>query len=353
MSHNTTRILFVLKQRVEPSYTVSSGLFNSAKFLVEMLNQTGTNAKLVEVVDNNSIDHEVRVYNPTHVIIEALWVVPEKFDILRKIYPTTIWIIRIHSNIPFISHEGIAIDWILKYVKMSKVYVADNDSHTTDWLKSIVKKNYAGYERKVLYLPNYYPVGNDDDWIDFSDTIEIGCFGAIRQLKNQLIQAMAAIEYAKRNNLKLYFHINSTRTDTEGQAILKNIRNLFSGMPRDQYTLVEHGWLSHLQFIELMKTMNVSMQVSFSESFNIVSADAVSHGIPVVVSKEIFWADPKYYADPTSVDDITDTIKVAIRAKRRQGWFFRRDTNRNRLAEYSEESKDIWRSTFKSHMHGD
>ena len=96
------RILFILKYResdygsynndptVEKktwAYTqgLSSGLLNSAKFVCDMLfDELGYESKLVQVADNNDIDREVTQYKPTHVIIEAYWVVPEKFEILTN-----------------------------------------------------------------------------------------------------------------------------------------------------------------------------------------------------------------------------------------------------------------------------
>ena len=62
--------------------------------------------------------------------------------------------------------------------------------------------------------------------------------------------------------------------------------------------------------------MDVCLQVSFSETFNIVTADAVSCGVPVVVSKEISWVASKYFADPTNAADITAKIEEAIKDSR-------------------------------------
>ncbi|MCX8008208.1 MAG: glycosyltransferase family 1 protein, partial [Patescibacteria group bacterium] len=115
------RVLFILKQRKvyseTPANQLTVGLKNSALFVSEMLNQIVHESKLVEVVDNNFIDREVHLYKPSVVVIEALWVVPEKFTILQKLHPNVKWIIRIHSNLPFLANEGIAIEWLKEYVK--------------------------------------------------------------------------------------------------------------------------------------------------------------------------------------------------------------------------------------------
>ena len=77
------KILFILKKRniySDGSYsTVDSGLFNSAKFVNEMLQTNDVDSTLVQVVDNNEIDKYCSIHKPDIVIIEAIWVVPSKF----------------------------------------------------------------------------------------------------------------------------------------------------------------------------------------------------------------------------------------------------------------------------------
>ena len=88
---STNRVLFILKRKEDysqedysKSQGLATGLLNSPTFVNDMLIDEGVESKLVVVIDNNDIDREVTSYKPTHVIIEALWVVPEKFDILQK-----------------------------------------------------------------------------------------------------------------------------------------------------------------------------------------------------------------------------------------------------------------------------
>ena len=293
------RVLFILKKRNQywndPAYSsgsFSSGLFNSANLVKEMLVEEGMEAKLVEVVDNNSIDREVYAYKPTHVIIEAIWVVPEKFEILQKLHPKVKWIIRNHSDIPFLATEGCAIDWMFRYLEYKNVIVSSNLRSTNDDFKRMLPEP----ERSV-YLPNYYfpenplPTRNYDR--GSHKYVHIACFGAIRTLKNQLIQAVAALQFAKEINKKLVFHINGGRVENDGNPVLKNIRSLFSHS-KDRATLVEHPWLPHKEFLELCLSMDIGMQVSFSETFNIVTADMVSVGTPVVCSSEIGWVNKKH-----------------------------------------------------------
>ena len=77
------KILFICKRRND-KYGVSFGLINSCMFVCNALSKYNIESKTITVTDNNDIDREVSVYKPTHVFIEALWVVPEKFHILIK-----------------------------------------------------------------------------------------------------------------------------------------------------------------------------------------------------------------------------------------------------------------------------
>lgn len=338
------RLLFICKKRYNydgESYShLSSGLLNSATFVANMLNENGITAKIIDVVDNNSIDREVASFKPTHVIIEALWVVPQKFEILHKLHPSVQWIIRLHSETPFLSMEGIAIDWLFKYHRMKyayNVHLGTNSYRMLRDLQSMLNTH------DVMYLPNYYPVsfGVKTPTSYSTDTINIGSFGAIRPLKNQFIQALAAKEFAEEIGKDLHYHINVGRVEGKADAILRNIRSLFAN---SSHTLVEHDWLDHKEFIELVRTMDLGLQLSFSETYNIVSADFVNNNIPVVVSDEIKWVNWMYKADPNELDDIMKHIRFA--------WNFKRlglqKLNKINLSNDSVESRITWVSHFKN-----
>jgi hypothetical protein len=323
---------------------VSTGLWNSARLVVEMLNANGIEAKLVEVIDNNCIDREVTSYRPTDVIIEALWVVPEKFEILQRLHPTVKWNVRLHSEMPFVANEGIAMRWLTGYCRHKNVTISANSFRMLKEVSFILAEQNGWTEEetkaKVFYTPNYYmPEQSAPIYklpLDCRAYIDVGCFGAIRPLKNQLIQAVAALRFADSIGKTLNFHINVGRIENKGDPVHHNIRDLFKGLEDSGHQLVEHLWAPHPEFLQVIRSMDIGMQVSFTETFNIVSADLVSCGIPLVASSEVAWLT-NYFADPTSSDDIFNKMKVIWGLRHVFTWM-----NRRGLKKYSNHSIAAW-----------
>jgi hypothetical protein len=331
MTNSRPRVLFILKRHhhyrhVKHHHNRCSGLYNSAFFVADMLNKF-CDAKIVEVVDDNDIDREVSQYGPTHVVIEALWVVPEKFLVLQDLHPSVQWIIRVHSETPFLALEGIAIDWVKRYVQYANVRVSTNSLRAKRDLDTVLA------EDAIVYLPNYYPQGSEPCRKSGGRELSIGCFGAIRPLKNQLIQAIAAMNYANRNGLVLNFAINAGRVE-QGEAVLKSLRALFAGT---SHTLREFDWLNRQHFLDVMSSMDLAMSVSLTETFSLVTADAVSQGVPVVTSPEVGWTSKLSQADPTNASDIETNISLALAYPRLNVWL-----NQRNLRKYSNRSEKIW-----------
>jgi len=294
-----------------------------------MLKYNGIPSHIKEVNDANNIDREVHILKPGIVFIEALWVTPDKFAELIRLHPNIKWIVRIHSNTPFIANEGIAMEWILNYLRLG-IIIAPNCKKMLNELHSIGKKN-------IVYLPNYYQFSSIEHKrpVHNKHTLNVASFGAIRPLKNQLMQALAAIKFAKKSHLKLNFHINKSRIENSGNNVYKNIVGLFNNI-NDDYNLIQHPWLEHKDFLKLISTMDISMQMSFSETQNIVTCDAVSQLVPIVVSKEIDWATGYCMANPTDIDDIVNKMERVLNFK------IITRMNRFSLTIWNIESENIW-----------
>jgi hypothetical protein len=340
------KILFILKRKHDyngdrdGAYVgLSTGLFNSASYVADLLTKQGKEVKMVVVEDNNQIDREVTAFRPTHVIVEAYWVVPEKFDVLTRLHPTVQWFVRAHSDIPFFATEGIFVEWTREYLARG-VDIMVNSPRLLDELRHYMSTAQPGIDlRRISYAPNYYPVADMKPWKGFvkKGELHVGCFGAVRPLKNQMIQAFAALEVAKSLGRKLYFHINGSRVEGNGGPVLKNIRAFFADLG-DAAELVEYEWMPREEFLLICAKMDIGMQVSFTETFNIVSADLTSQGVPIAVSSEVPWALIHASADPVDSHSIYRTTKWAYWFPQVNVWL-----NQFGLKNYSRESARVWK----------
>ncbi len=335
------KILFLLKRNLISggghSVIAKSGLLNSARITAHQLQKHLHVDTEIEICDDaNEIDKFLHKHRPRVCVIEALWVTPAKMQELAQLHRRVGFVVLIHSEVPFLANEGIAIEWIWGYNDIDRVFPAFNSELTYDQFKTLGIVD--------LYLPNVYldvdkrrPSRPEDDCV-----IDIGCFGAIRPFKNQLIQAMAAIAYANKNELTLLFHMNCSRVEQNGEAVIKNIRALFAN---SHHKLVEHGWCDRDDFLLLISGMDVGLQVSMTESFNIIAADFVNENVPIVVGKTISWMPDSQMADTEDMDDIVDKIGHSINN--------RNAVNRKSvraLTKYNKDSLKQWEE-FLSNFH--
>ena len=347
------KILFILKRRedynsiLHSHVGLSTGLFNSASFVNDMLVDSKIESNLEIAIDNNCIDRLVTKHRPSHVIIEALWVVPTKFAILQKLHPTVTWIIRLHSEMPFMAGEGNAMDWLGDYSRFKNILIGVNAPRmlreTRLYLQHLNQWDRATTEQRVIYLPNYYP----QDYTPVKkidkkkDTVDIACFGAIRPLKNHLLQAFGAMDFAERIGKQLRFHVNAGRIEMQGGPALNNLKGFFQQISDHGHEMVNHQWRPREDFLELCAKMDIGLQVSFSETFNIVGADLISQGIPLVGSNEIPWAIPMFCADPTDSDNIAQQLSSAYH----NPWLNVK-TNQWSLTRYTSKTRKIWAKYF-------
>jgi hypothetical protein len=347
------KVLFVLKRKenfnaaVDNHIGVSTGLYNSASFVNDMLTDSGISSNMEVVVDNNGIDRVVTLHRPTHVILEALWVVPTKFAVLCKLHPTVTWIIRLHSEMPFMAGEGMAMDWLGDYVSYKNIRIGVNAPRMLNETRFYLRHKYDWSEeetnRRVIYLPNYYPTNyTPKQYVSNKEYIDIGCFGAVRPLKNHMLQAFAALKLVERLGLKLRFHINGSRMEMKGEPVMHNLQALFMHLTEKGHQLISHEWTPRDEFLKLCAQMDIGMQVSFSETFNIVGADFISQGVPLLGSVEIPWSAPEFNSSPANSEEIFDKLLLTH-------FFPEKNVSQHQklLTYYVGESRRIWSDYFK------
>lgn len=302
----------------------TNGMFNSVKFMEDMLPDS-----IMALVDTpQDTINAIKEYKPDAVIIEALIVDPSLLADLIKTYPAK-YIVRVHSKVPFIGSENGAIEKIFQYHKEGAI-ISPNNYETYE--------DFIGIGLPCVYLPNIYHIKPSNNFVKIPiSAIDIGCFGAFRWFKNHLQQAFCAIEFARSKNLQLNFHINASRTETGGEANLSNIRSLFKNTTRAK--LIEQPWLDHDDFLEKVRGLHIGMQFSMTESFNIVTADYISQNIPVAVSDEIKFVDPKFKANPIDSRGIIRALENAF-ASIQTG---EHHINRTLLEQHNSEAIRIWK----------
>ena len=346
------KVLFILKRREDYNpiahspIGLSTGLYNSANFMHEMLINSGIESELEVAIDNNCIDRLVTKHRPTHVIIEALWVVPTKFAVLNKLHPKVRWIIRLHSEMPFMAGEGMSMNWIGDYKTYPNIDIGINAPRMLGEIREYLKtiKNWSEEEtnRRVFYMPNYYPTDyKSKNYNPNKYWIDVACFGAVRPLKNHLLQAFASLKFANKINKQLRFHINGGRIEMKGDPVMNNLKAMFQHLNEYGHQLIIHEWTPREEFLKICASMDIGLQCNFSETFNIVSADLISQGVPIVGSKEIPWSTKLFNCDPTNSDEIADIMQ---RTHRFPSINVR--LNQRNLTKYTVETQKTWVSIF-------
>lgn len=336
------KILFILKERFY-SKNNSYGLINSSKQVADYLETIGNKCKVITVVDANAIDREIYTFKPELVILEALWVTGEKLKELIEIgrYKHIKWVIRVHSDIGFLAAETMAMKYINDYIELNKnnLYISMNNAEFNSHVSDALEYNFD-------YLPNvitikHKPIQNKQ----IKKHIDVACFGSLRILKNQCYQALCAIEMAERLHKKLKFHItvDVNINDSHTNPVYKNLQEIFKN---SDHELVEHKWLENHEFQNLIHHMDIGMQLSYTESFNIVAADFVNANVPIVVSDAIRWMP---FIFKTSTIEYEKTInKLLFIYKWRKSWLLIKWMKFN-LIKYNDLAKIKWYKFIKKY----
>ena len=281
------------------------GLGVAALANAEYLNSHGEHATVFPVRHNIDIVREIKEYaaehkHPlTHVVISAPWISTRDMGAIVEHFPMIQFVVVSHSNVGFLQADPAGIHLLRDYIELSLKFdnlsVGGNSKRFTDWITE-------AYDVHAVLLPNMYPIRPFARKKN-SDVIKIGSFGAIRPLKNQLTAAAAAVTISKRLDLSVEFHLSAGREEGGGNIVLNSIQQMTEDIPN--FKLALDGWRGWLEFKELVAEMDLLIHPSYTESFNIVTADGVSQGVPTVGSEAIHWLPKEWKADSD------DAIRIA------------------------------------------
>jgi hypothetical protein len=118
----------------------------------------------------------------------------------------------------------------------------------------------------------------------------------------------AALEISRKLRVPLELWLSAGRAEGGGETVMNAVKEMIVGLP--YVTLHLNGWQSWPAFRRTVGHMHLLLQPSYTESFNMVTADGAAEGVASVVSEAIDWAPADWKAD---VDDVLDIARVGRR----------------------------------------
>ncbi len=284
------------------------GLGVSALNTAKVLRSNGIFADVWPILGAKQLAERIAATNPqpSHVIIGAPWIPTldlQAFLVFR--FPHIMFSVVCHSNVGFLSADPQAIKNFREDLDLEQgalnFFAAGNSTRFVKFIEQC-------YGRPCTWLPNLYFLESDSpvhrrSWS--AGTLRIGSFGAVRPLKNHTGAAAAALELAERLNTDVEFHISVGRIEG-GYTVVRAIEAMLDKSPR--VTLVKDDWYQWPRFRTITRSMNLLIQPSFTETFNMVTADGASESVPSVVTDAIDWAPNDWKAEG---DDVNSIARIA------------------------------------------
>lgn len=275
---------------------------NNAK----VLQRQGIGASVFSIRDADELERYI-VGEPqtTHVVISAPWIPIVNLNRLVLRFPHIQWTVNCHSNVGFLQADRNGVKLLRQYMEYEQGSLNFKVSGNS---RKFVRFLREAYGSDSIYLPNmYYLDKNRSDRQNYKGgTLRLGCFGATRPQKNLMSAAGAALELREWFNTDVELWLSAGRTEGGGNTILNAVRELLDGVPGIK--LVFSNWNTWPKFRKIVGTMHCLIQPSYTESFNMVTADGISEGVPSVVGDSIDWV-PDYWQ--AKMDDVNDIARVA------------------------------------------
>jgi len=290
------------------------GLGVAALNTCKVLRRAGVDAHVWPLIDCAMLkDRLAQFPHITHVVISAPWIPTVELQRLGQKYPNVEFVVNCHSNVGFLQADsnGVQVFKELLHAEHGSwnLHIAGNSEKFVRWV-------HDTFEANCQHLPNLYYLDHTAREMPpmySGGVLKIGAFGATRPLKNLMSAAAAAMELASQMRVDLQFWISGGREDGGG-PMLRAIRKLFEG--ESTRRLHEAHWAPWPEFkTKFVRPMHLLMQPSYTESFNMVTADGISMGVPSVVSHAIDWVPAHWQANADDVFDLTRVARALIHDK--------------------------------------
>ena len=306
-----TRIILAYRNMAAMTAISHIGLGVSALNTAKVLQRNGFRVEIWAIDSARHLEQRLKEAQAesvpiTHLVMSAPWIPTLEWQRLCINFHRVQFCCSSHSNVGFLQADPLAAKFMTEDgPALERGFPNFSLAANSQALCGFIT---AGYAVPCTYLPNLYflePTNRNHRPLWSSGTLRIGCFGAARVQKNHVSAAAAAIEIASTLRANLEFWISGGRNDGMGGSSGYVVRQIISSCRFA--TLHENRWETWPQFRQTVAHMHLLMQPSYTESFNVVTADGVAEGVPSVVSSAIDWVPPHWQAD---ADDVADIARV-------------------------------------------
>ena len=280
------------------------GLGVAALNTSKVLHRQGVDVEVCPVTSARDLAAGLQRCGATHVVVSAPWIASPEIQNLIAAFPSTRFAVNCHSNVGFLQADSNGVRLVREGMEIEmgspRFHIAGNSLKFCNWI-------HAAYGAPCTYLPNLYYLDTMPEAVPVyqGGTLRIGGFGATRPLKNFMSAAGAALTLARSMKSRLELWISTGRTEGGGDTIVRAMRAMLDGLPG--ISIVDSGWQSWPKFRQIAGHMHLLLQPSYTESFNMVTADGIAEGVASVVSDAIDWAPDHWKARS---DDVVDIARV-------------------------------------------
>jgi len=280
------------------------GLGVSAMNTAKVLRKHGISTDVWPITNAQQLAKDLTAV--THVAIAAPWIPTSDLQRLVLQYPETRFAVNCHSNVGFLQADCNGVRLVREAMELEtgshNFHLAGNSAKFCNWVRS-------AFGQPCTWLPNLYYLEASTTPparpLFSGGTLRIGAFGATRPLKNLMSAAAAALEISRQLKTDTELWLSAGRTEGGGDTILHAAHAMLDKLPNIR--IVENGWQSWPAFRQSVAHMHLLLQPSYTESFNMVTADGIAESVPSVVSDAIDWAPAHWKA---RADDVLDIARV-------------------------------------------
>ncbi len=301
MSDKPTKLALAYKNFAANRNISHIGLGVSAMNTSKSLRRAGITTEVWPILDAADLRRRMAGSGVTHVVISAPWIPSPELQRLTLDHPDIQFAVVCHSNVGFLQADA---NGVRLFGEGMEVERGSHNFHMAGNSRKFVEWAQGTFEVPCAFLPNLYfldshvPVNRP---IFRGGLLRIGAFGATRALKNLMSAAGAALAISRDFDVDLELWVNSGR-DEGGGGILRAVNEMFTITRHAK--VVHAGWQSWHNHRKTVSQMDLLISCSYTESFNMVTADGVAEGVASVTSDAIDWVPRHWQAQADNVLEI-------------------------------------------------